>query len=441
MAVSSDGRVATAGPGAEARVWTAGGAAAARCAFPGGGSAVAFAPDGKTLAGAGYDGAVRVWDAATGAVRHTLAGHGESAHGVAFAPDGKTLATAGEDGVVRLWDPVTGRSLRELDGHRGKVWGVCFSPDGREVASAGGDKTLRFWDTTTGAETRRFNDLRGGVYAVEFHPSGQSVAVAADNTVLLLDARTGAELSRVGTARTAVTWFAFAPDGRTVAYRDGKTVRLWELASGADRLTVELTAESAGVAFAPDGSKLVVAAGDGADVWEPARLTRPLPGADPNALWAHLAGADAGLAFRAVEALTAEPTKAVPLVRDKLHARPDLRDRIDALVGRLGDAEFAARERATAELGAIGADAGPALRRAVADDPSPEVRRRAARLIARLPGVGRASPTDVRAVEVLERIGSPEARAALAALAGRELDTPLKREAAAALTRLQRKKH
>src|SRR5262249_42100534 len=156
----------------------------------------------------------------------------------------------------------------------------------------------RVWDSATGTEIRRFGGLRGGAYAVEYHPGGQTLAVAADNTVLLLDARSGRELSRIGTPRTAVTWFALAPDGRSIPYRDGKSVRLWEVASGSDRLALDLPAEAAGLAFAPDGRSLVAAAGDGATVWDLRREIRPLPTADPGTLWAHLAGADAAVAFR-----------------------------------------------------------------------------------------------------------------------------------------------
>ena len=440
IAVSPEGLVATTGPGSEVRIWNSDAAPGARCAFPGGGAAVTFAPNGKTVAAAGYDGAVRVWDTTTGTLRHTLTGHGDSAQAVAFSPDGAILATAGEDGLVRLWDAATGRSMRDLDGHHGRVWGLCFSPDGRELASAGGDKFVRIWNPTTGAETRRFGELRGGVYAVEYHPNGQALAVAADNTVLLLDARTGRELGRVGTARTAVTWFAFSPDGRILAYRNEKSIKLWEVSSGADRLTIDLLAESTGVAFGPGGRVLIVASGDGADVYELRRQVRPLQGAEPSALWAHLAGADAGLALRAVEALAADPAKGVPLVRDKLHAVPEFRARLEALIGQLGDDAFEVRERASRELGTIGTDAAPALRRALAGDPSPEIRHRAEQLLKRLPTsreLTHASPTHARAIEVLEKANTPEARAALTALATRELDSPLKREAAAALARLR----
>jgi HEAT repeat protein len=235
-----------------------------------------------------------------------------------------------------------------------------------------------------------------------------------------------------------VTWFAFSPDGRSLAYRDGRAVRLWEVASGADRLSVELAGEPGAVAFTRDGRALLVASGEVVEVRELRRESRPQPNATAGVLWAHLTGADAHLAFRAVEALAADPDRAVPLVRGKLRAVPDFGAQVEALVRRLGDEDFARREGAEAQLAAVGPDAGAALRRAAAKDPSPEVRTRAARLLRRLPAdAARPTTGEVRAVEVLEKADTPEARAALAALAARDADSPLKREAAAALARLR----
>jgi RNA polymerase sigma factor (sigma-70 family) len=435
VTTSSAGWVATAGAGEVVRVWKADCTPAATCAAPGGAVAVAFSPDGRALAGAGFDGVVRVWNVATGELRHTLPGHGESANAIAFAPKGDVLATAGSDGRVRLWDAATGRHLRDLDAHRGHVWGLSFSPDGRELASAGGDQTVRVWEPEGGTAVRTFGGLRGGAYAVEYHPGGHSLAVAADNTVLLLDALTGREVGRVGTPRVAVTWFAFSPDGRSLAYRDGATVRLWEVASGSDRLTLHLPAEAAALAFTPDGRSLVTAAGEAATVWELRKLVRLLATTDPKVLWAHLAGADAGLAFRAVETLAGNPQRGVPIVRERLHAVKDLAERIDALVARLDDDEFETREQASRELEAIGPDTASALLKAAREHPSPEVRNRAGRILLRA-GEG-LSLAHARAVEVLERAATPEAREVLSALAGREMDSPLKRDAAAALTRLR----
>jgi WD40 repeat protein len=65
---------------------------------------------------------------------------------VAYSPDGKSLASGGGDGVVRLWDVATGKMLHEFRGHRGLIWCIAFSPDGRTVASGGEDTTILLWD-------------------------------------------------------------------------------------------------------------------------------------------------------------------------------------------------------------------------------------------------------------------------------------------------------
>ena len=109
---------------------------------------VAFSPDGKTLATASDDMAVRLWDVASGRARgQPLEGHTGLVLAVAFSRDGKTLATASEDNTARLWDVATRRALGQpLDGHTGPVGGVAFSRDGKTLATASEDKTVRLWN-------------------------------------------------------------------------------------------------------------------------------------------------------------------------------------------------------------------------------------------------------------------------------------------------------
>jgi RNA polymerase sigma factor (sigma-70 family) len=102
--------------------------------------AVAFAPDGKSLAWSGPSG-IRLWDVASGGVR-LLAGPGGA---LAFAPDGRTLSCGSSDGAVRIWEVASGQERRRFAGHHGSVLTVAFSPDGRLLASGGADTTVVVW--------------------------------------------------------------------------------------------------------------------------------------------------------------------------------------------------------------------------------------------------------------------------------------------------------
>jgi WD40 repeat protein len=108
--------------------------------------ALAFSLDGRRLATAGQDAAVRVWDASTGALAMTMRGHAGAVRSLAFSPGGR-LASAGDDKVVRLWD-AAGQELLALRGHTARVRSVAFDRDGRRMATASDDGTIKIWDGT-----------------------------------------------------------------------------------------------------------------------------------------------------------------------------------------------------------------------------------------------------------------------------------------------------
>ena len=89
---------------------------------------------------------VTIWNAEDGQQQAQLIGHTGTIQGLAFSRDGATLATAGDDGIVRLWDAATGSQLLTLMGQfQGLTDSVSFSSDGTRLASAGADGIVRIW--------------------------------------------------------------------------------------------------------------------------------------------------------------------------------------------------------------------------------------------------------------------------------------------------------
>jgi hypothetical protein len=197
------------------------------------------------------------------------------------------------------------------------------------------------------------------------------------------------------------------------------------------------------VAFAPDGRTLATASSDTtALVWRTFGGTPPRPAAapaeDPDRLWATLAGDDAAKAYEAAGVLAAAPEQAVPVLAERLPPAPAVPLRAAQWLADLDSEQFKVREKATAELEALGEQAEPGLRRILRGSPSPELRRRAEALLEKLERRG-PSPDRLRAlraVEVLEQIGTSRARRVLQALAQGAPEALLTLEAKASLQRL-----
>ncbi|TQJ37011.1 WD40 repeat domain-containing protein [Streptomyces sp. SLBN-115] len=132
------------------------------------------------------NGAVRIWDAATGQITATLAGHVGRVSAVAISPDGTWLASGDNYGAVRIWDAAADHTPTTVVGHSGWVSAVAISPDGTWLATSGVDRTVRIWNPLSGdlATTMR---TEGGLRALDWTPTSRGLATAGDFGLYLYD--------------------------------------------------------------------------------------------------------------------------------------------------------------------------------------------------------------------------------------------------------------
>jgi hypothetical protein len=297
---------------------------------------------------------------------------------LAFSADGRTLAATALDQTVLLWEVASAKVRRQLEGDQEGNFAVALARDGRLLATGGANRTIHLWDAATGKKLRSFEGHQGNV---------NTLALSADGKLLVSGSASPAANSQVKADATALVW------------------DLAEVGKGLASKPVKRTA------------------------------------AELDALWGDLAGEDVEKAGAAVWALRASPEEAVKLIRDRVPkaTAPDQGSRIDELIKQLDDDQFDVRENATKELIKLGKTAEKAVREVLAKPPSAEVKRRAEVILEKLKGGLAAAPDGlrlVRAVEVLEHLGTAEARTLLEALAKGSADAALTVEAKAALERL-----
>ncbi len=167
---------------------------------------VSFDQTGKFIVAAGgvpgKIGQAIVWEIATGKKIAEFVGHKDSLHAMAISPDNRTLATAGYDKDIRLWnlfdaiarpinEPIT-KSLFVLTGHNDAVYDLAFRGDGKVLASASGDRTIKLWNVATGSRLDTLSEATKDQYSVTFHPtSGRLYAAGIDNRIRMW--QTGAD--------------------------------------------------------------------------------------------------------------------------------------------------------------------------------------------------------------------------------------------------------
>jgi WD40 repeat protein/serine/threonine protein kinase len=230
-------------------------------------TALAFSPDGRTLAsGSGYnDLAIRLWEPATGGLVKELRGHTGWVIALSFSPDGTMLASAATDQTIRLWDARTWQELTVLRGHRHEVWAIAFSPDSRLLASGSRAGEIFLWDLSRPAGRAPRLEVTGENFRdISFAPDGQRFAVWHwDGAVTLRSVAEPTQSRRLSELGTNNYGALFSPNGRHVAVgtRSG-SVRLLDgtTLAGAGMLLGREDGRMRPVGFTADGKRLLAEA-------------------------------------------------------------------------------------------------------------------------------------------------------------------------------------
>jgi WD40 repeat protein len=428
-----------------------------------------FAPHGRSpyFCCVTEDGVLRLVEVETGRERSQIKDLGGERRSLATSADGALLAVLVVNGEgtpeVGIWETATGKSRKRLAKVPPELSAIALSADGTRVAGVTRE-AIHIWDAATGREVRTFAvEKEVTVQAMHFSADGRRLLGIGQNAaVAVWETDTGRQLMTTRLDGEALYAAALSPDGRTVAVcplesRGGPgPVILLETATGQERcrvnghlrLDTEHVFAAHGIAFTPDGRSLITIGLDStAVVWSlPYRAgdsSGPRRADELAPLWEALGEAETAKAYSGLGALAAAPDLVVPFLRERLRPVPPLDPKARAQMARwvaeLDSDDFDTREKAAASLERLEELAAPALKKALEGEPSAELRRQVSRLLEKLAAQPRSPEIvrNIRAIETLERVATPEALKLLDELAKGAPEAWRTHEAAEALARLK----
>ncbi len=237
--------------------------------------AVAFSPDGKTLATSGYGPNILLFDVASGKMRGDLKSAGEWIMGLDFSPDGSVLASAAREQAIRLWDGATGNQRKEFRGYYAGTLNVAFSPNGQLLASTGSDGLLTVHSMKDGQRIAHPRISHVKTNAIAWSPAGTLLATGSESMdVDVFNAQTFEKVAQLKGHAAAVSAVAFAPATAPapmlVSADQQSYIRVWNPATAKEVFLFKApSANVTGLAFSPDGKHLATCgSGESITIWE-----------------------------------------------------------------------------------------------------------------------------------------------------------------------------
>jgi WD40 repeat protein/tetratricopeptide (TPR) repeat protein len=222
--------------------------------------ALAPSPDGLTLATAGSDGSVRLWDLPSGRVRARLSDHPVLA--LAFSMDGKRLLTVGP--TVRCWESSSGKELPLAKPIKGQPVSATMTSDGTLLATGQTNGDVLLWNPEAGESLGKLTGLSGRIAALAISPDRQWLAAGSlEGMTRIWNLATRQEHRTLAATSRSIRALAFSSDGRLLATGGSEDqVKIWDIGTGQLHKTLEHKSGITALVFAPKGPLLLTAGSD-----------------------------------------------------------------------------------------------------------------------------------------------------------------------------------
>ena len=240
---------------------------------------LAFSPDGQTLVAAGGDparfGELQIWDLSAKKQKHSVKVTNDSLTGAAVSPDGTRAIFGATDKSLRLYDVATGAEIKKMDHHEDWPTAAVFGIDGKRIVSVGRDRAAKLIDASSGSFIENVNLLKEPLNAIARHPKRDWILIGGQERVPYLYRMDRPRAMRIADDSTLIRKFerqdgpilavAISPDGLhgAVASESGD-VRIYDLETGARKAVC--SGHEGGIytlAFHPDSRQLATAGFDG----------------------------------------------------------------------------------------------------------------------------------------------------------------------------------